>query len=111
MQACNRTCGGAPPGRNGRRRGGKMGFAFTAEQRMLSESVAKLMARVATPEYCRRLDRERLYPYELYDAWVAAGLFALPFSPEYGGLGASMADLAIVAAEIGRASADLAMAF
>src|ERR1700686_1496229 len=74
------------------------------------------MQRVATPDYLRRLDRERLYPYELYDAWVEAGLFALPFAEEYsgaggGGPGGSVGDLAIVSEEIGRYSADLVMAF
>ena len=69
------------------------------------------MQRVATPDYLRRLDRERLYPYELYDAWVEAGLFALPFAEEYGGAGGSIVDLAIVSEELGRYSADVVMAF
>ncbi len=88
-----------------------MDFEYSSEQKLRWESVRKLMQRVATPDYLRRLDRERLYPYELYDAWVEAGLFALPFSEEYGGLGGSVLDLAIVAEEIGRYSADVAMAF
>lgn len=88
-----------------------MVFALSEEQRMLRDSVEKLMRRVATPDYLRRLDRERLYPYELYDAWVEAGLFLLPFPEEYGGLGAGTLELALVAEEIGRASADVAMAF
>ncbi|MGA3309215.1 MAG: acyl-CoA dehydrogenase family protein [Xanthobacteraceae bacterium] len=88
-----------------------MDFEYSSEQKLLWESVRKLMQRVATPDYLRRLDRERLYPYELYDAWVEAGLFALPFAEEYGGLGGSVLDLAIVAEEIGRYSADVAMAF
>ena len=58
---------------------------FSEEQLMLRESVRKLMARIATPDYIRRLDRERLYPYELYDAW-AEGLAAIsltwPSSPK-----------------------------
>ena len=57
-----------------------MDFEYSSEQKLLWDSVHKLMQRVATPEYLRRLDRERLYPYELYDAWVEAGLFALPFA-------------------------------
>jgi alkylation response protein AidB-like acyl-CoA dehydrogenase len=88
-----------------------MDFEYSSEQKLLWESVHKLMQRLATPEYLRHLDRERLYPYELYDAWVEAGIFALPFAPEYGGLGGSVLDLAIVAEEIGRYSADVAMAF
>jgi alkylation response protein AidB-like acyl-CoA dehydrogenase len=88
-----------------------MDFEYSSEQKLLWESTRKLMQRVATPDYLRRLDRERLYPYELYDAWVEAGIFALPFAPEYGGLGGDVLDLAIVAEEIGRYSADVAMAF
>ena len=88
-----------------------MDFEYSSEQKQLLESVRKLMQRVATPDYLRRLDRERLYPYEVYDAWVEAGVFALPFAEEYGGLGGSVLDLAIVAEEIGRYSADVAMAF
>ena len=88
-----------------------MDYEYTSEQKLLWESIHKLMQRVATPEYLRKLDRERLYPYEVYDAWVEAGVFALPFAPEYGGLGGSVLDLAIVAEEIGRYSADVAMAF
>jgi len=88
-----------------------MDFEYSSEQKLLWDSVHKLMQRVATPDYLRRLDRERLYPYELYHAWVEAGIFALPFASEYGGLGGTVLDLAIAAEEIGRYSADVAMAF
>ena len=88
-----------------------MDFEYSTEQKLLRDSVGKLMQRLATPENLRRLDRERLYPYEIYDAWVESGLFALPFATEYGGLGGTVLDLAIVSEEIGRYSADVAMAF
>jgi len=81
------------------------------EQIMLRDTARKLTQRVATPEYLRRLDRERLYPYELYDAWIEAGLLALPFPEEYGGLGRGLVDLAIVAEEISVPSSDVVMAF
>ena len=64
-----------------------MDFSFTEEQRLLRESVRKLMEKHAPPSYVRRLDREQSYPYELYDAWVEAGLLGLPFPADYGGLG------------------------
>jgi alkylation response protein AidB-like acyl-CoA dehydrogenase len=88
-----------------------MDFEYSTEQKLLRDSVRTLMQRLATPENLRRLDRERLYPYEIYDAWVEAGVFALPFPAEYGGLDGNVLDLAIVAEEIGRYSADVAMAF
>jgi len=78
---------------------------------MLLDSATKLMQRVATPDYIRRMDREHTYPYELYEAWVAAGFFALPFAEEYSGLGGSVVDLVLVAEAISRPSGDFAMAF
>jgi len=88
-----------------------MDFSLTEEQRLMRESVRKLMDRIATPEYVRRLDREQAYPQELYDAWVELGLLRIPFAEEYGGLGGSVIDLVIVAEEISRKSADFFMAY
>ena len=56
-----------------------MNFDFTEEQEMLRESVIKLMARHAPPESLRKWDRDRAFPEDLYQAWVEAGLFRLPF--------------------------------
>lgn len=88
-----------------------MDFSFTEEQRLMRESVRKVMDRIATPEYVRRLDREQAYPQELYDAWVELGLLRIPFEEKYGGLGGSIMDLVIVAEEISRKSADFFMAY
>src|SRR5262245_43860137 len=88
-----------------------MDFSLSEEQRMMRESVRKLMDRVATPEYVRRLDREQAYPAELYDAWVELGLLRIPFEEKYGGLGGGIVDLVIVAEEISRKSADFFMAY
>ena len=51
-----------------------MDFGFTEEQRMLRESVRKLLQKHAPPEYVRQHDRERTYPEELYQACAEAGL-------------------------------------
>ena len=88
-----------------------MDFSLSEEQTILQDSVRKMMDRVAPPGYVRRLDREQAYPYELYDAWVEAGLLRLPYPEEYGGLGGSVIDLVIVAEEISRKSADFFMSF
>jgi alkylation response protein AidB-like acyl-CoA dehydrogenase len=88
-----------------------MDFSFTVEQRLLRESVRKLMAKHAPPEYVRKHDRERTYPEELFQAFVDAGLLALPFPEAYGGAGGTLLDMAIVAEEIARVSADLVMAY
>ena len=88
-----------------------MDFSFTEEQKLLRDSVRKLQDHHAPPETVARLDREQAYPYELYEAWVEAGLLGLPFPERYGGLGGSVIDLAVVAEEIAYTSADLFMAF
>jgi alkylation response protein AidB-like acyl-CoA dehydrogenase len=88
-----------------------MDFSFTEEQRLLRESIRKLMDKHAPPTYVRRLDREQGYPYELYNAWVEAGLLRLPFPAQYGGLGGNVIDMVIISEELSRTSADFAMAF
>jgi alkylation response protein AidB-like acyl-CoA dehydrogenase len=85
-------------------------MVLSEEQKMLRESARKLNAKVATIDYVRKQDRERLYPYELYDAWVAAGMLALPFPEEYGGLGRDVYDMAIIAEELSVPSSDMIMA-
>jgi alkylation response protein AidB-like acyl-CoA dehydrogenase len=88
-----------------------MDFNFSEEQRLLRESVHKLLQKHAPPEYVRRHDRERTYPEELFQAWAEAGLLALPFPEAYGGAGGTLLDMTIVAEEIARVSADLVMAY
>jgi alkylation response protein AidB-like acyl-CoA dehydrogenase len=87
-----------------------MDFGFTDEQKMLRDSVRKLMDKHASPEYIRRLEREQAYPYELYDEWIKAGILAMPFPEAYGGLGGNAIDLGIVTEEIAYSSTDLSMA-
>ena len=88
-----------------------MDFSFTQEQKLLRDSVRELMKRYASPDYVRQHDRDRAFPYDLYDAWVEAGLIRLAFPEEYGGLGGTALDLAIVVEELGRVSTDFQMAF
>lgn len=80
---------------------------FTDDQRALHDLVVKLMDRVATPAYIRRLDKEQAYPYELYDAWVEAGLLGVPFPESHGGMGGSISDMLVVTEELAKRSYDL----
>ena len=88
-----------------------MDFEFTEEQRMLRETVKKMMAKFATPEYVRGLDRDQAFPDMLYDEWLKMGLFRMPFPEEYGGLGGSVMDMVIIAEELAYYSFDLFTAF
>lgn len=86
-----------------------MDFSLSEEQIMLQDSVRKMTARVATPQYCRETLKAKAFPHALYDAFVDAGFMGLPFPEEYGGVGGSLIDTAIVQMEINKVSADLAM--
>jgi len=86
-------------------------MVLSEEQQMLRESARKLTQKFADIDYIRKLDRERLYPYELYEEWVKAGMLALPFPEEFGGLGLNVLDLAIVAEELSVPSSDVIMAY
>jgi alkylation response protein AidB-like acyl-CoA dehydrogenase len=86
-------------------------FAFTDEQKLLRETVRKLMDTHAPPEYIRKLDREQGYPYELYEKWVEAGLLSMPFPEEVDGLGGTVIDLTIIAEELARKSPDFFMSY
>ena len=88
-----------------------MDFSFSEEQNLLRESVRRMMDKVVTPEYIRRLDREQAYPYELYDQWVALGLLKMPFAEAYGGLGGGVLDMAIISEELARRSFDFFTAY
>ena len=88
-----------------------MDFEFTEEQRMLRDSVRNMMAKVATPEYIRRLDREQAFPDQLYEEWLKMGLFRMPFPEEYGGLGGNVIDMVIIAEELSYKSFDLFTAY
>ncbi|MGA3128127.1 MAG: acyl-CoA dehydrogenase family protein [Candidatus Korobacteraceae bacterium] len=88
-----------------------MDFSFTPEQKLLRDSVRELMKRYASPDSIRQHDRDRTFPYDLYDAWVEADLVRLAFPEEYGGLGGTVGDLVIVVEELSRVSTDLQMAF
>lgn len=88
-----------------------MDFALTEEQVMLQDTVRKLIARVVTPEYCREIMKNKAFPHKFYDALIEAGLMAIPYPEEFGGLGGSLVDVAIVTEEINKPSSDLPMMF
>ncbi len=88
-----------------------MDFTFTPEQRLLRDSVRELMKRHAGPEYLRQLEQDQKFPYDLYSAWVEAGLLSLSFPEEYGGLGGTVMDVMIVTEEISKISTDLVMSY
>ena len=88
-----------------------MDFSISEEQKMLVESVATLMARHADAARIGEWDRDRVYPEELYQKWVEAGLIQYPFPEAYGGLGGDASDVALLVEEISKHSADICMPY
>ncbi|WP_052401329.1 acyl-CoA dehydrogenase family protein [Muricoccus aerilatus] len=88
-----------------------MDFELGEAQRQLADSVRKLMARHATRDHIRELDREARYPLELYGAWVEAGLLALPFPEAVGGLDGTPLDLAVLAEAMSESGFDFFTAY
>ncbi len=88
-----------------------MDFNLTDEQRMLRDSVRRMMDDIVTPEYIREHDQQCLYPYDVYEKWVEMGLLGLPFPEEYGGSGGDLIDMVLVGEELGRKGFDFLGAY
>ena len=50
-------------------------------------SIARVLAKHATPEYIGHCDEEKIFPQELIDVGVEQGWFALTLPEQYGGIG------------------------
>jgi alkylation response protein AidB-like acyl-CoA dehydrogenase len=85
--------------------------APTEDQRMYRDSLQRVMAELATPEYLRAIDQEGRYPYEIYDAWIELGLFRIGFPEEYGGIGGDLTDLLLVSQDLAYWSYDVYTAY
>ena len=88
-----------------------MSIQFTTEQEMLRDSIASIVGDIATRDYLAKMDREGLYPYEVYDALVDAGAFSMPFPEAYGGLGGNIVDTALIVDALAYVNYDLAVAY
>lgn len=88
-----------------------MYFELNQDQQLLRDSIHKAMAKILTPEYMQRIDRDGAYPYEAYAAWVELGLTGRGIPEQYGGYGGSIEDLALVAEDLGYWSYDVSTAY
>ncbi|MEN3292835.1 MAG: hypothetical protein V7642_2088 [Burkholderiales bacterium] len=88
-----------------------MYFELNQDQQLLRDSIHKAMAKILTPEYMQRIDRDGAYPYEAYAAWVELGLTGRGIPEQYGGYGGSIEDLALIAEDLGYWSYDVSTAY
>ncbi|WP_136246625.1 acyl-CoA dehydrogenase family protein [Halomonas borealis] len=80
-----------------------MDFSLSDEQRMLDETVTRLVADRCNPEQRRALIDERsATPSPLWRTFAELGLLAMPFDEEAGGLGGDGVDLMLIMQALGR---------
>jgi alkylation response protein AidB-like acyl-CoA dehydrogenase len=85
--------------------------AISEDQHIYLDSLHRVMGKLSTEEYLQKIDREGLYPYEIYNAWVELGLFRIGFPEEYGGLGGDLKDLLLISQELAHWSYDIYSAY
>ncbi len=80
-----------------------MDFELSDEFAALRDSVRRLAQDKVQPR-ARAIDKERVYPYDVFDAFRSAGLLGLCIPSEYGGSGAGILGLAIAIEEVAKYS-------
>lgn len=78
-----------------------MDFAIRSEDRLLAEAVRSFVEEAVNPRW-REIDREDRLPAEIIEGARRLGLFGLSVPPEYGGLGLSVLQKALVHEQLGR---------
>ncbi len=85
-----------------------MDFELTDDQRLLRETVREFAQAEIAP-VAERLDREKLFPYEIVRRLGELDLMGIPFPQEYGGAGGSTQDYAIVVDELTQVDSSVAI--
>lgn len=85
-----------------------MDFRLTEDQLKLQEQVGEFSQGVVAP-LARKLDRDGVFPVDLFKQVGEMGITAIPFSPEYGGLGLGTLDMVIALEQLARADQSLAV--
>ncbi len=78
-----------------------MDFAISEEQRQILDTVDRLIDRHLPPEAVRQHDRDHAPPYHVLPALGEAGLLAMPFPAENGGLAAPWETVVLVQERLG----------
>ncbi|WP_370318775.1 acyl-CoA dehydrogenase family protein [Oricola sp.] len=84
---------------------------LTEDQKMIRESVLDILERTLPFEGIRKLDDERVFPHDAYNALAEAGFMGLFYPEEYGGTGASASDLTALVETLGYYYTGIAQGF
>ena len=88
-----------------------MTFGFSEEQRQMRASVLGLLNRVLPPAKIRALDKAGEYPFEAHKSLADAGYMGLMYPTEFGGMGGSYMDLAVLGEALGYHYGGIAQAY
>ena len=88
-----------------------MTFGFSEEQRQMRASVLGLLNRVLPQAKIRELDKAGEYPLEAHKALADGGYMGLMYPTEYGGMGGSYMDLAVLGEALGYHYGGIAQAY
>ncbi|TKT69648.1 acyl-CoA dehydrogenase family protein [Aquamicrobium sp. LC103] len=87
-----------------------MDYFLTEEQRMLRDSVRRFSDEAVAPA-ASAIDRDDVFPRQLYREMAALGLFGVSLAPEAGGSGLDTTTACLVMEEIARGSGTLGNAY
>ncbi|MCW5611750.1 MAG: acyl-CoA dehydrogenase family protein [Rubrivivax sp.] len=85
-----------------------MNFDLSPDQRRLQDLVAEFARHEVEPR-AEQLDREGVFPTDLFRQVGALGITAIPFAPEYGGMGLGTLDMALAIEQLAIADQSLAV--
>ena len=77
-----------------------MSFSLSDDQRQVQDTIRRVAADKVAPR-ANVIDRDGVYPQDMFDLLRELGLFTLPFPPEFGGTG-SMLSACIAVEELCR---------
>ncbi|MGS0765624.1 acyl-CoA dehydrogenase family protein [Syntrophomonas curvata] len=86
-------------------------FEFTEEQKMLRNSIRKMVEKEFNAEWARKVDEEDRFPREVLPKLAQLDVLGLTFGEEYGGMGRDIVAATIVLEELARRSIALAWVY
>lgn len=79
-----------------------MDFQFSEQQEMLRATVREFVEKECPKQFVRKWDEEHLFPMEVFDKLKKLGVMGVIIPAQYGGMGGSIVDYAVVCEEIAR---------
>lgn len=85
-----------------------MDFELSDEQKDLRENLRRFCEREVSREELAEWDENEIFPKHLWDRFAELDIYAVPFPEEYGGLGGTILEEAIIVEELGRGANPIA---